>query len=102
MQRLGPNSERKEITMAQQIAGNTYPVKEQLKAMGGRWNPDARFWTVPDERADEARKLVASAPASRRSNGGSVTKSCWECGRSFTYADAKRSGGDWQDSYCGC
>lgn len=30
------------------------------------------------------------------------TKTCWECGCTFTYADAKRNGGDWSDSYCGC
>ncbi len=30
------------------------------------------------------------------------TKRCWECGRSFTFHDAKSNGGDWHDSYCGC
>lgn len=29
-------------------------------------------------------------------------KVCWECGRSFTRSDARRRGGDWFDSYCGC
>lgn len=24
------------------ITGNTYPVKEQIKALGGRWNSDLR------------------------------------------------------------
>lgn len=36
------------------------------------------------------------------SGGNQETKLCWECGCRFTYADAKRGGGDWQDSYCGC
>lgn len=43
------------------ITGNTYPVKEQIKALGGRWNRDAQGWDVPDNRADEARALVANA-----------------------------------------
>lgn len=35
-------------------------------------------------------------------NGTADTKQCWECGRSFTYHDARSNGGDWSDSYCGC
>jgi len=35
-------------------------------------------------------------------SGGDQVKRCWECGCTFTYADARRNGGDWQDSYCGC
>lgn len=30
------------------------------------------------------------------------TKRCWECGREFTYQEAKQNEGDWRDSYCGC
>lgn len=44
------------------ITGNTYPVKEQLRALGGRWNADAKGWDVPATKADEARALVAGAP----------------------------------------
>jgi hypothetical protein len=40
------------------ITGNTFPVKEQLKALGGRWDAAARGWRVPADRADEARRLV--------------------------------------------
>lgn len=43
------------------ITGNTFPVKEQLKALGGRWDATAKAWNVPEERADEARALVAGA-----------------------------------------
>lgn len=45
------------------ISGNTYPVKDQLRALGGRWNPDAKAWMVPAGKADEARALVSGAPA---------------------------------------
>ena len=46
------------------ISGNTYPVKDQLRALGGKWNPDAKAWMVPDDKADQAKALVAGAPAS--------------------------------------
>lgn len=42
----------------QRITGNTYPVKEQLKALGGRWDAAAKCWLVPDDKAEEARRLV--------------------------------------------
>lgn len=45
------------------ITGNTYDVREQLKALGGRWNPTAKGWDVPDDKADRARAIVASAGA---------------------------------------
>jgi hypothetical protein len=52
------------------ITGNTYPVKEQIKALGGRWNADQKAWMVPAHKADAARKLVSgAAPAPRRSTG---------------------------------
>ena len=44
------------------ITGNTYPVKDQLKALGGRWNPEQKAWVVPDEKAEQAKALVAAAP----------------------------------------
>ncbi len=47
------------------ITGNTYPVKEQIKALGGRWNKAAKGWDVPTERAAEARELVNGAGASQ-------------------------------------
>ena len=57
------------------IVGNTYPVKDQLKTLGGRWDAGARGWRVPEERATEAQALVAAhpaaaaaAPSARRAN----------------------------------
>ncbi len=45
----------------------------------------------------------ASTPqVSKPQRGNAQTKQCWECGRRFTYADAKANDGDWNDSYCGC
>lgn len=46
------------------IHGNTYPVREQLKAMGGRWDGQAKVWRVPQEYAEQARAIVlAQVPA---------------------------------------
>ncbi len=52
------------------ITGNTYPVKDALRAMGGRWNAEKKAWMVPDEKLVEALELVAQAPKSeyRRSS----------------------------------
>jgi len=49
------------------VTGNTYPVKDQLKALGARWNPDAKAWMVPQTQVAAARKIVAGAPAARPS-----------------------------------
>jgi hypothetical protein len=53
------------------ITGNTYPVKDQIKALGGRWNPDEKAWMVPDAKADEARNLVANPSTSTASKSSS-------------------------------
>lgn len=48
------------------ISGNTYPVKEQIKALGGKWDKWAKCWMVPAEKAREAQALVDNAPKSGR------------------------------------
>ena len=30
-----------------QVTGNTWPVREALKAMGARWNAQAKSWELP-------------------------------------------------------
>jgi hypothetical protein len=63
------------------ITGNTYPVKDALKALGARWNPDQKAWMVSDERADEARKIVAGSPAIPRKPSQSYRPhKCVVCG----------------------
>lgn len=51
------------------ITGNTYPVKEQLKALGARWNGDIKAWMVAPDKAAAAQALVDQAPAPARSIG---------------------------------
>lgn len=48
------------------ISGNTFPVKDQIRALGGKWDPIFKTWSVPHDRAEEARKLVASSAPSAR------------------------------------
>lgn len=99
------NPTRAQVAPRVAISGNTYPVKDQLRLLGGRWNPVQKAWMVPADQAEMARKLVAGAAVAvprARYTGSQNTKRCWECGRQFTYSDAKRNDGDWRDSYCGC
>ena len=51
----------------QLITGNTYPVKDQIKALGGKWNGTRKGWEVPDDVADAARALLDGAPGRRSS-----------------------------------
>lgn len=43
------------------VTGNTYLVRHDLRALGGRWDATSRTWQVPFDRAGEARELVAAA-----------------------------------------
>lgn len=59
-------------TQTQLVTGNTYPVKDQLRAMGATWDSKAKGWRVPVGRIGEAQALVARAPkSSPRSSGAS-------------------------------
>ena len=59
-----------------EIRGNSYPVKDAIKAAGGKWNPRYKSWSVPDEKADEIQALVTAqgestfVPRPSRGNGG--------------------------------
>lgn len=45
------------------ITGNTYPVKDALKALGAKWDSGRKCWTISDKKLAEAQKIVANAPA---------------------------------------
>lgn len=53
-----------EITWVE-LSGNTYPVKDQLKALGARWQPGNRCWMIRSDRAAEAQDIIAPAAPSR-------------------------------------
>lgn len=44
------------------ITSNTYAVREQLKALGGKWNSAFKCWDVPESRVAEANALVQAQP----------------------------------------
>lgn len=50
------------------VSGNTYPVKEQLKALGGKWDANVHSWMVPADKEAEARTIVAGAPKTQGRN----------------------------------
>lgn len=70
------------ITNLVPITGNTYPVKEQLKSLGARWNGDAKAWMIDGAKADQARAIVTAAgPAKPFSSQSSYRPSrCRQCG----------------------
>jgi len=64
------------------ITGHTYPVKDRIKALGGKWDAGAKAWMVPDDKAAEARKIVegSSATPATVTSGRPRYHSCHSCG----------------------
>lgn len=53
--------------------GNTFPMKDKIKAIGGHWDGDRKAWWVGSAKADAAKKLVdgtASVSASENASDG--------------------------------
>lgn len=40
------------------ITGNTYPVRTELRNLGGEWDKGEKAWMVPSDKAEEAKALV--------------------------------------------
>ncbi len=40
------------------ITGNTYHVRAELKALGGRWDAKRKGWLVPADKAERAQLFV--------------------------------------------
>ena len=53
------------------VRGNTYPVKDALKALGCRWDFDNKVWMAPEDKRDEVTALV---PTPRFSVDDGVSK----------------------------
>ena len=63
------------------VTGNTYPVKDHLKALGARWDPDQKAWMIDAAKADQARQLVAATGTQKRTSTSKPHFSrCHECG----------------------
>lgn len=78
------------------VTGNTYPVKDKLRELGGKWDRDRKVWLVPDNKIKEAQEAVNNppkkAPLSKtdiiaiavRKRGG-TPGICWSCGSSCKF-----------------
>ena len=66
------------------VTGNTYPVKERLKALGGRWDSAARGWRVPAENGAAAQALVGPVATTQPSRPVSQALTCRSCGQTGT------------------
>lgn len=53
------------------IAGNTYPIKDALKAMGALYDGTSKQWFVPDNRLQDALDLLSKAPPLKAMRGRS-------------------------------
>lgn len=86
--------------MAVLITGNTFPVKDQLKALGGKWNAEKKGWEVPVDKESEAKALVANAPKDTKKKPF-VHHKCKVCGHIPTgrYGDVIYRSGECRDCY---
>jgi Domain of unknown function (DUF5710) len=48
------------------VRGNCYPVREELKDLGARWDRETQSWYVAPERLREAEALVEDQRARGR------------------------------------
>lgn len=65
------------------ITGNTFPVKDQLRRMGGRWSSAQKCWLVPADKAEEAKRLVPAG--SGRPAVSRAARTCKDCGARINY-----------------
>lgn len=74
------------------ITGNTYPVKERIKALGGTWSKPGKCWLVPQANATEAQRIVDE-------QADTIVEFRFSSGHIAT----RRSGGRCEDApCCGC
>jgi hypothetical protein len=89
-----------------EITGNTYPVREHLRALGGKWNPARKCWMVPETQAEQAKELVSGGASSAPSASSAVARAPRDGEDSVVYARAVyrgrpcyvagRRAGDWE------
>lgn len=62
------------------VPGKTYPVKDQLKAMGGAYDAASKTWRVPQSRLPAATALVLMGPPVGSKPAAFVHSKCKNCG----------------------
>lgn len=79
------------------IVGDTYPHRERLRALGGRWNAVSRGWEVPVAMAPKALTYPgvydAADPSGRGALAALVGRSCPAATRGATPATAMTATG---------
>lgn len=58
------------------LTGETYPVREQLKALGARWDPQQRAWSLPKDRLPEAQALLTAGSPQKSGMVGELWQEC--------------------------
>ena len=48
------------------LTGNTFAAKDEIKAIGGRWNPDSKSWVVTAETMREKSEKSAAVYGLRK------------------------------------
>lgn len=78
------------------VTGNTYNVRDGLKALGGRWDAANKGWAVPASRAEEARALVAGQTAAPKAAPAPTGETVLVTGNTYPVRDALVAlGGRW-------
>lgn len=71
------------------LIGNTYPVRDRIRALGGRWNARDNCWMVPSVSYAEAARLLPPAEAPHTANGSTsgrrAPRTCKDCGCRINY-----------------
>jgi hypothetical protein len=82
------------------IDGKTYDIRDEIKKIGFKWNPEQKCWQAPysEENLEKAIQLVKKYDKKIDPVAEGYVR-CWECGRWF-----KPKKGDWDGFgwYCGC
>jgi len=40
------------------LFGNTYPIKEQIKKAGGKWDSEKKAWLIPDSEFERIKSMI--------------------------------------------
>lgn len=83
--------ERKPFSGEIAIHGNTYPVRDRLLKLGGRFDKAERVWYVPSEKAEAAKLIVKQGPKNAEQNPKGPRSSKPATERQMTAIDAMLS-----------
>ncbi len=82
------------------IRGNTYPVKDQLKALGAKWDGVEKCWMIDESKQEQALAIVRAAPAKDPNAKRDFRPSrCKQCGAAGTRYNRIYRNGICRDCY---